>query len=134
MTDEEALERFNNASVATLATLGTGGAPRLVPCVFAVVDRTIVTAVDHKPKRTRQLGRINDIKTDERVALLTHHYADDWSVLWWVRIDGAAVVTAQPDRLLVDALVAKYHQYAESPPAGPWILISIRQVTHWSAS
>lgn len=134
MTEAEAFERLRTARVATLATIGPRGAPHLVPCVFAVVDSTIITSVDQKPKRSRALARLTNIAADPRVGLLAQDYAEQWDLLWWVRIDGTATVTAQPDDILAHALIAKYPPYRDSPPEGPWIVISVGEIRHWAAS
>jgi len=49
---DEARTRFAAARVARLATVGADGRPHLVPVCFAVVDDSIVSAVDAKPKST----------------------------------------------------------------------------------
>ena len=83
------------------------------PCTFALLgDATIVSAVDHKPKRTTALRRLANIAANPRVALLADHYDDDWEALWWARADGTARVVApgaEPE--LRAAAVAR------SPPA-----------------
>ena len=133
MTPEEARARFSAARVARLATSGTAG-PRLVPVCFAVAGDVIWTAVDHKPKRTPRLARLDDIARDPRVALLADVYADDdWSALWWARAEGAArVLDTSPEA--VSALAARYPQYAERPPAGPVIEVAVQRWSGWSAS
>ena len=70
---------------------------RLVPICFVVVDGWLVGAVDHKPKRTGQLRRLDDMEHSGRATVLVDHYDDeDWSLLWWVRVRGRAVVRALP--------------------------------------
>ena len=81
-----------DARVGRLGTVDSAGAVRLVPICFAVVDDWIVGAVDHKPKRTGQLRRLDDITATGAATVLLDHYAEDWSQLWWVRIRGRAVV------------------------------------------
>ena len=130
MTDEEAWARLAAARVGRLATT----APRIVPVTFAVVGATIVHAVDHKPKATRALARIEDIRRDPHVALLVDHYDDDWSQLWWVRADGTArVVDASEATDAIDALVAKYPQYGERRPDGPVVVLAVERVSAWEA-
>ncbi|MEV4838889.1 TIGR03668 family PPOX class F420-dependent oxidoreductase [Nonomuraea sp. NPDC049486] len=131
MDSETARRMFAGARVARLATVGAEGRPRLVPVTFAVLGDRVVTAVDHKPKRTTDLRRLRDIGDNPNVALLADHYEDDWTRLWWVRADGrAAVAPDGPERAAaLDALVAKYDQYRERRPAGPVILV---EVTRWS--
>ncbi|TMR14869.1 TIGR03668 family PPOX class F420-dependent oxidoreductase [Nonomuraea turkmeniaca] len=128
--------RFARARVARLGTVGDGGAPHLVPIVFAMVAETVVTAVDHKPKTTANLRRIRNIRGNPQVSLLVDRYEDDWAQLWWVRADGLArVVEGGMEReTALDALVAKYPQYRERRPTGPVIVVGVTRWTAWSAS
>ncbi|WP_445150593.1 TIGR03668 family PPOX class F420-dependent oxidoreductase [Baekduia sp. Peel2402] len=132
MTDERAWELLGGARVARFATT----APRVVPVTFAVVGRSIVHAVDHKPKATRALARVEDLRRDPRASVLVDHYGDaDWSALWWVRADGAArVLEAAEATAELDALVAKYPQYAERRPEGPVIALDVERIVSWSAA
>ena len=128
MTDEAAWARLAAARVGRLAT----SAPRIVPVTFAVVGATIVHAVDHKPKATRTLARIEDLRRDPRASLLVDHYDEDWSQLWWVRADGTArVLDVAEAGEAVDALVEKYPQYAERRPAGPVVVLDVQRVSAW---
>lgn len=129
---DEARRRFTEARVARLATVGASGGPHLVPVVFAVTGSTVVIAVDQKPKTTRDLRRLANIAANPQVSLLVDHYAEDWSTLWWVRADGVAEVT--PDTGPVEALLAKYPQYASARPAGPVILVDVHTWRGWSAA
>jgi PPOX class probable F420-dependent enzyme len=121
--------------VARLATVGTDGAVRLVPICFAVVDGWIVSAVDHKPKRTGQLRRLDDMESTGTATVLVDHYDDDWSQLWWVRIRGQAMVHRDRDDPEVDvvlaALAAKYAQYRSRPPEGAIYRIAMDEVRSW---
>ena len=106
-----------------------------MPCTFALLaDDTIVTAVDHKPKRTTRLQRLENIRANRTVTVLADHYDDDWSALWWVRARGEADVVDDPERALIEALVSKYEQYRVDPPAGPAIVIRVTELTGWSAT
>jgi PPOX class probable F420-dependent enzyme len=98
------------------------------------VGALVYTAVDHKPKRTTALQRLADITANPAVALLVDHYEEDWSRLWWVRLDGRARVLDELPAAAVAALAAKYPQYAALPPAGPGVEISVSRVLRWSAS
>ncbi|WP_249998070.1 TIGR03668 family PPOX class F420-dependent oxidoreductase [Actinoplanes sp. M2I2] len=125
-------ELFATVPVARLATVGPDGAPRLVPIVFALVGTdVIVSAVDHKPKRTRALRRLADIAAEPRVSVLADHYEADWSRLWWARADGTARVLETYAEGL-EALVERYPQYRGTPPAGPFIEITVRRWAAWS--
>lgn len=132
MTPEEARERFAAARVARLATVDALGHPHLVPVTFAVEGDMIYTAVDQKPKRTRELRRLANIEANRRVALLADHYDDDWSRLWWVRADGVALLRAA-NAHATELLVARYEQYREDPPAGPFIEVRVERWSGWTA-
>src|SRR6185369_3045098 len=59
MTPDEARAKLAGARVARLATADADGRPHVVPITFALLgDDAIVSAVDHKPKRTRALKRL----------------------------------------------------------------------------
>jgi len=130
------LARFAAARAARLATIRADGSPRLVPVTFALVDGLVCSAVDEvKPKTTTRLARLADVERDPRVGLVVDHYADDWSQLWWVRVDGTAVVHHDGDlrdRALA-SLVAKYRPYAAAPPSGAVLVITATRWTGWTA-
>jgi PPOX class probable F420-dependent enzyme len=131
----EARALFASAPVARLATVRADGSPHLVPVCFALADGTIYTAVDHKPKSTSELARLRHIAAEPRVALLADRYDEDWSRLWWVRVDGEAAVVSSPrerDRAL-GALADAYPQYAARPPQGPVIGVEPRKWRGWRA-
>src|SRR5258706_15176176 len=91
METEEARARFAASQVARLATVGADSLPHLVAVCFALDGDRIVTAIDHKPKRTTQLRRLRNIRANPNVCLLADYYdADDWTALWWARADGTA--------------------------------------------
>lgn len=122
--------------VATLGTLRAEGSPHLVPCVFSAADPLIYIPVDTKPKRTRELTRVRNIEADPRVVILVHNWAEDWSRLWWVRLDGHARVLRghgemeKPRRLLV----TRYTQYTDAAQLGPVIAVEVQSWTGWEAS
>lgn len=135
MTPERdaALIRFESARVASLATTRASGAPHAVPVTFGVVDEVIYTMVDRKPKTTTALQRLDNINANPRVSLLVDHYEEDWTALWWVRIDGHATVSSEDRDLAVarSCLQEKYSQYQDQPPDGPAIRIEITGVSSW---
>ncbi|MFZ3394957.1 TIGR03668 family PPOX class F420-dependent oxidoreductase [Rhodococcus sp. 7Tela_A2] len=128
--------RVTEARVARLATADGSGEPHLVPIVFALDGDAIHTCVDDKPKSTRRLRRLADIAANPRVSVLVDHYSDDWSQLWWIRIDGIATVHAadtDAGATGLDALVRKYPQYRSTRPPGPVITIARLRWRSWSA-
>jgi PPOX class probable F420-dependent enzyme len=126
-------ERVVAARVGRLATVTVGGRPHVVPCCFVLAADTVYSAVDAKPKSTLALRRLANIEANPVAALLVDRYDDDWSALWWVRIDGVARVVADPrERASVLALLAaKYPQYERTPPPGDVIAIDVTGWRGW---
>jgi PPOX class probable F420-dependent enzyme len=125
------------ARVARLGSVDRELGVHIVPVTFALVGDTIVTAVDHKPKRSRRLRRVANIERNHNVTLLIDHYNDDdWTKLWWCRLSGRARVIYQGDEFerAVDALVSRYEQYEAVRPGGPVIRVDITQWTGWAAA
>lgn len=126
--------RAAEARVARLGTVTAEGHPHLVPCCFALAGDTAYTAVDDvKAKTTTALRRLDNIRSRPAVTLLVDHYDDDWSTLWWVRMDGAARVvdSGSPDEhTALRLLAAKYEQYRDRSMAGPVISM---EITRWLA-
>jgi len=132
----DARRRVAAARVARLATADGFGTPHVVPIVFALDGDAIHTCVDDKPKTTRRLRRLTDIAENPRVSVLVDHYSDDWSQLWWIRIDGIATIhdaDTEAGATGLDALARKYPQYRVRRPAGPVITIDRLRWRSWSA-
>jgi len=131
----EARALFASAPVARLATVRPDGSPHIVPICFAFSGETIYTAVDHKPKASAALARLRHIAAEPRVALLADRYEEDWSRLWWVRVDGdASIADSRQEREAASAaLAAAYPQYADRPPQGPVIAVRPRRFSGWRA-
>jgi len=129
-----AKHRLEEARVARLATIGDDGRPHIVPIAFVIEGDTLYFAVDAKPKQTKNLKRLKNIAANPAVAVLVDHYEDDWTRLWWVRVDGTALVVADGvlARGAIDRLVDKYVQYRNARPEGPVVAIHIDRVTGWS--
>lgn len=136
MTRSEDLARLSEARRGHLATVRRDGRPHLVVVTFATLDATVVTAIDEKPKTTTRLQRIVNIEANPNVSFLVDHYAEDWERLWWVRVDGTAVIhhEGEPHTRAIDALADKYPQYQTRPPRGPVIAITPDRVTSWAHS
>lgn len=126
-------DRVAEARVGRLATVTTGNEPHLVPCCFALAGATIYSAVDAKPKTTMALRRLVNLRGNPAASLLVDHYDEDWTSLWWVRVDGfARVLEGGSERVRALALLtAKYRQYREVPPPGPVIAVDIHTWRAW---
>ena len=131
-------DRIAAARVARLATIRPDGRPHLVPVTFAVLPTApdesvrLAFAVDHKPKRTAALQRLDNITRTPDISLLIDGYDEAWDRLWWFRIDGTAKIVAESDEA-IDALQDKYDQYKEIRPSGPVVLITADHIASWSA-
>lgn len=133
MNPSEAWHRFAAADHAVLGSVDVASGVHLVPVVHTCVDAsTIVIAIDDKPKTTRALRRLANIEADPRVGLLAEAYDPDWSLLWWVRVDGHAIVTDSVDDTVVEAHLARYPQQ-RGRRLGPWIEVGVDRVRGWAA-
>ena len=121
------------ARVGRLATVTPDGRPHVVPCCFALVGEVIYSAVDGKPKSTLALQRLANVVAHPAASLLVDHYDDDWSTLWWVRVDGAARVVDDPAEgdVALPHLAARYPQYRDVPPPGDVLAIDATRWRSW---
>jgi PPOX class probable F420-dependent enzyme len=130
----DAKRRLAESLVAHLATTGPDQRPHIVPITFTTEADTLYFAVDAKPKRTTHLKRLQNIAANPAVSVLVDHYEDDWTKLWWVRVDGMARIVedqAESERA-VDLLVKRYPQYRRAWPQGPVVAISMDRISGWS--
>ncbi len=141
MEAAQARARLFDCRVARLATADAAGRPHLVAVTFAMAGDLIYTAVDHKPKTTRDLRRLRNIRENPQVSVLADHYEEDWGRLWWVRADGRARVlddagepAEEMRRAAVLLLVRRYDQYRARPPEGPVIAIAVERWSGWTSS
>lgn len=134
MTSLQARERFAQARVARLATVGADGRPHLVPVTFALQADTVYTVTDAKPKRTTALKRLENVRANPAVSLLADHYEEDWSRLWWVRADGFARVLDPPEREALDAIALLSARYPQQQATGAVLAIDVGRWSGWAAS
>ena len=125
--------RVHDARVGRLATVTAAGRPHIVPCCFVLDGERLYSAVDAKPKSTLALRRLANVRAHPDVALLVDHYSDDWSTLWWIRVDGRGRVLDAPDERAraIQLLTTKYVQYEAEPPPGPVLAVDITRWTAW---
>lgn len=119
-----------------LVTVRPNGRPHVVPVTYALAGNSVVTMIDHKPKTTDRLQRLINIENNPVATLMSDHYSENWTALWWVRVDGEASIHVG-DQIWEEsaaALRAKYGQYAENSPRGPALVISVDRVTSWEST
>lgn len=139
LSEQAARDRFARARVVRLATVDPAAGPHLVPITFAVIESgaAVVFAVDHKPKTTTRLRRLDNVRAYPAVCLLADEWSEDWTALWWVRADGTAAVLPDDHAGIgpaVAALVERYEQYREHPPEGPVVRIEVQRWSGWSGA
>lgn len=136
MDSETCRRLFSDRQVARLATISPGDRPHLVPVVFVAHGDSIVTVIDHKPKRSNRLQRVVNVVANPAVSVLADHYESDWSRLWWVRADGHASIleSGRAHSDAIDLLAVKYPYYRARRPNGPVITISVDRWSGWSAA
>jgi PPOX class probable F420-dependent enzyme len=108
-----ALAMLREARVGRLGTADAAGRPLVVPVCFAFDGAAFYSAVDDKPKRTRQLRRLRNVADNPQASLLVDVWDEDWTRLAWVRVDGRADVLTGGDDFTrgLGLLRAKYPQY-----------------------
>jgi len=124
---------------AVLVTLRGARHPRAVPICFAIAHGQLVTPIDEKPKRGRDvshLGRLRDIERDPRVVVLADRWNADWSTLAWVRLEGRAAIVERGDQrpLALEALRSRYPPYRSMRlELLPLIVVEPERVATWTA-
>jgi PPOX class probable F420-dependent enzyme len=135
VTSAEARGRFAGAPVARLATADAAGRPHLVPIAFVVAGETIYSAVDGKPKRTRALRRLANVRENPAVSLLVDHWdEDDWAALWWARADGLGRVLDSGDPEALRAVDLLSERYPSQRDAGEVLAVDITRWSGWAAA
>ena len=133
MEKGEMRRRVGEARSAVLSTITADSRPHVVPCCFFLKGDVVYSAVDAKPKSTLALRRLDNLAANPAACLLVDCYDDDWSKLWWIRVDGTARVLVDGDERdhALDLLAAKYPQYRETRPPGPVIAMDITAWRSW---
>lgn len=140
MNREEAVARLRSARVGRLATVTPERRPHVVPFVYALVEEPsslrAYWVIDRKPKRSPRLKRIRNLEQNPAAELVVDGYDEDWDRLWWVRASGTGrVVESVVERSeALAALQAKYPQYLNDPPSGPFFAIDIEAIMGWEAT
>lgn len=131
-----AIEFLEMARVGRLATVDSSGRPLVVPVCYALDGERIYSAVDAKPKRTRELRRLRNIAENPLISLVVDEYDEDWTRLRYVIVEGHADVLTEGDEFsrAVDRLVAKYPQYRQLAlprDSGAVVRIAADRVLAW---
>jgi PPOX class probable F420-dependent enzyme len=105
----------------------------MVLCCFVLHARTVYSAADAKPKSTLELRLLQNLKTITSFSLLVDHYDEDWTALWWIRVDrsGREIEDGDEHERAPGLLTAKYEQYRETPPPGPVLALDIERGRVW---
>jgi len=130
-----ALTMLRDARVARLATVDPSGAPHIVPVCFVVDASSVLwTPIDGKPKRTRALQRIENLRRDPRATVIVDHYEEDWRALRWVAVHARGeLVSGENASGALSLLRAKYPQYQEVEIGPEAIQLTANRVAWWSA-
>jgi PPOX class probable F420-dependent enzyme len=109
------------------------GRPHVVPVCFVLDGDAIYSAVDGKPKSSLALARLDNIRCHPTVSLLVDAYDEDWTRLWWIRVDARATVLTEGPRRehALDLLVEKYEQYRALRPPGAVIAMTTSAWHAW---
>ena len=98
----------------------------------AALVRRVAGSLLESNDAARRLQRLANVEANPHASLLADHYEDDWTRLWWVRVDGTARVT--DDARALDLLQRRYTQYADNRPAGPVIALAVARISGWEAA
>ncbi|HLI08394.1 MAG TPA: TIGR03668 family PPOX class F420-dependent oxidoreductase [Ktedonobacteraceae bacterium] len=123
--------------VGHLATSDEEGHPYVVPICYAFDGERFYTPLDEKPKRVEanRLRRVRNIEARHEAALVIDQYAEDWSQLGYVLVQGRADLLAPDDALHAHALRLlreRYPQYRNmNLETKRVIVITPARVTSW---
>lgn len=126
-----ALSVLTTARRAVLSTLDVDGAPHSVPVVFVIIDGSIYSPIDDKPKDGRDLRRVQNLERDRRATLLVDRWDEDWEQLVWVMV--RAHGTVEPIGPADGALRRLFTQYNdEITPGSRAIVLRPTRISWWS--
>jgi PPOX class probable F420-dependent enzyme len=126
---------LETARVGRLGLLDEEGAPRVLPVTYAMAEGRVWSAIDSKPKRSKEPARLRFLRRDPRAALTVDSYSDDWDELAWVQVLGPVEIVEIADgRAGLAALSKKYEPYRDQVPPGPLLALEPQQYLSWRAS
>ena len=107
----------------------------MLPVTFAVAEGRVWSAIDQKPKGSKEPARIRFLRRDPRAALSVDRYSDEWEELAWVQVLGRVeVLEASEAGAGLDALRGKYEQYRLEAPPGPVLALEPERRLCWRAA
>jgi PPOX class probable F420-dependent enzyme len=125
---------LGSGRVAHLGLLDEADRPRVLPVTYALAGGVAWSAIDHKPKRAPEPARVRYLRRRPEAALCVDLYDDDWDRLAWVQLLGRVRVLPTEEGLAgMEALRAKYGQYAERAPQGPLLSLKVERALCWRA-
>jgi len=135
---------INNARVARLATTDAKCRSYIVPVVFVCDnDARYYIPIDRKMKQSlepRRLKRVRNIEANPNVALLIDEYNEDWTKLYFIMIQGIALLIdhmsdQDQSRNLIERahklLSEKYFQYREVGIGECVLMIRPEKIITW---
>jgi PPOX class probable F420-dependent enzyme len=136
---------INKAKVARLATVDSEGKPHLVPVVFVYDGEHYYIPIDkktkQKPSEPEKLKRVKNIQTNPNIALLIDEYNEDWTKLYFVMVQGRALLISnkkgerENELLLFEKahklLSEKYHHYQNIGMGEYVIMIYPQKIITW---
>ena len=131
-----ARELIERHPIGHLGLLDSDDRPRVMPVTFALCEGDLWSAVDHKRKRAegRELARVRWLRRKAAAALTVDRYSDNWTHLAWVQALGDAEVLDEATDGALAALRAKYPQYRDRPPQGPFLRLTPDRILCWRAA
>lgn len=132
---DAALARLAAHDHGVLCTLHPERGADAVPVVYVVDGGFVGVPIDRvKPKASTTLQRERNLAADPRATLLAEHWdRDDWSRLWWVRVElRHDPHPGEREAELARGLGDRYPQYANQPFERVLVL-RVVVATGWSA-
>jgi PPOX class probable F420-dependent enzyme len=120
---------LEDARRAALSTVDRHGKPHVVPVCFAIRGAEIISAIDHKPKAGTVMARVRHLESDPHATLMADRWDEDWTKVGWTMVRGVARVEPPTD---VEALNARYPQYADMPDHDALIVLRPERVLWWT--
>ena len=122
--------------VGHLATADRQSVPHVVPICFALIESTLYSSIDDKPKgkSSQPLKRLRNIRENPHVCVVVDRYREDWKRLAWVMLWGRAEILTQGSEHdhAQEALRNRYQQYRGMRISSyPVIALRVERAASW---